>query len=111
MLTKNEIKQLKKLADWDDEKVQPLFHALSDPNRCRILRLLIKTGKRDFSVSDIAELLAVSIPTASQHLHILEQSGALRRKKIKQQVSYDVRDDDPFIRSIISVVKSSKHKI
>lgn len=109
MLSDNEIKQLKKKVVWDDTKVQPLFRSLSDPNRCRILRLLIKSGKRVFSVSDIASLLSVSIPTASEHLRILENGGALRRKRMKQQVSYEIRDDDPLIKSIISIIKSSKH--
>ncbi|MDP2668550.1 MAG: metalloregulator ArsR/SmtB family transcription factor [bacterium] len=109
MLSPDEIKQLKKKVVWDDKKIQPLFRALSDPNRCRILRLLIKSGKRVFSVSDIAALLSVSIPTASEHLSILEGGGVLRRKKIKQQVSYEIRDDDPLIKSIISIIKSSKH--
>lgn len=109
MLSANEIKQLKKLVVWDDTKVQPLFRALSDPNRCRILRLLIKSGKRVFSVSDIAKLLAVSIPTASQHLSILEKGGALRRKKLKQQVIYEIRNNDPLVKSIILIIKSNKH--
>ncbi|MDP3956233.1 MAG: metalloregulator ArsR/SmtB family transcription factor [bacterium] len=109
MLSPDEIKQLKKKVIWDDTKVQPLFKALSDPNRCRILRLLIKSGKRVFSVSDIAALLSVSIPTASEHLSILSDGGALRRKKVKQQVSYEIRDDDPLIKSIISIIKSGKH--
>ncbi|MDO8728989.1 MAG: metalloregulator ArsR/SmtB family transcription factor [bacterium] len=109
MLSVKEIKQLKRTVVWEDTKIQPLFRALSDPNRCRILRLLIKSGKRVFSVSDIAKLLAISIPTASQHLSILEGGGALRRKKIKQQVSYEIRDNDPLIKSIISIIKSSKH--
>lgn len=109
MLSTYEIEQLKKKVVWDDAKVQPLFRALSDPNRCRILRLLIKSGKRVFSVSDIALLLAVSIPTASQHLSILEDGGALRRKRLKQQVNYKIRDDDPLIKSVIAVIKSSTH--
>lgn len=111
LLSHNEIKKLKKLVDWNDEKIPPLFQSLSDPNRCRILRLLIKTGKRNFSVSDIAKLLGVSIPTASQHLRILEQSGVLKRKRIKQQVSYEIRDNDTLIKSIIAVIKSSKHSL
>lgn len=108
MLSANEIKQLKKEVVWDDTKVQPLFRALSDPNRCRILRLLIKSGKRVFSVSDIASLLSVSIPTASEHLSILEDGGALRRNRLKQQVHYEIRDDDPLIQSIVSIIKSGK---
>lgn len=109
MLSDSEIKELKKKVVWDDTKIQPLFRALSDPNRCRILRLLIKSGKRVFSVSDIAKLLAVSIPTASQHLSILEDGRALRRKRLKQEVIYEIRDDDPLIASIIAIIKSSKH--
>lgn len=108
MLTKDEVKQLKKLVDWDEDKISPLFQALSDPNRCRILRTLIKTGKRDFSVSEIAQLLGVSIPTASQHLSILERGGALRRKRLKRQVSYEIKNDDPLIKSIVSVIKASE---
>lgn len=107
MLTATEIRQLKKQVVWDDTKVQPLFRALSDANRCRILRLLIKSGKRDFSVSDIAALLSISIPTASEHLSILADGGALVRKRLKQHVSYEIRDNDPLIKSIIGIIKNS----
>lgn len=110
MLSKTELKKLKKLVDWNDEKIPAFFQSLSDPNRCRILRLLIKTGRQNFSVSDIAKLLAVSIPTASEHLRILERGGALRRKRLKQQISYEIKDDDPLIKSIISVIKSGKRR-
>lgn len=109
MLSRGEIKELKKRIVWDDTKVQPLFHALSDPNRCRILRLLIRSGKHVFSVSDIAALLGVSIPTASAHLKILETGGALRRTREKQKVHYEIRTDDPFIKSIVSIITVSKH--
>lgn len=110
MLSSKEIKRLKKLIDWNDERIPPLFRALSDPNRCRILRVLIKAGKRTFSVSDLAKLLAVSIPTASQHLSILERGGALKRRRMKQEVNYEIRDDDYLIKSIVSVIKSSHHR-
>jgi DNA-binding transcriptional ArsR family regulator len=86
------------------KKIPLLFKALSDPNRCRILRLIIKNQKQIFSVSDIADLLGVSVPTASQHLSILEQNGVLNRNRIKQQVSYEINDKDPLIKSIISVI-------
>lgn len=109
MLSKKEITQLKKLVDWDDDKITPLFQSLSDPNRCRIFRTLIETEKRNFSVSEIAQLLGVSIPTASAHLRILERAGALIRKRLKQQISYEIRNDDPLIKSIILVIKSNQH--
>lgn len=48
------------------------FHALGDPNRRAIVRLL---SDGDSSVQEIADRLPISRPAVSRHLRLLKQAG------------------------------------
>jgi DNA-binding transcriptional ArsR family regulator len=56
-----------------------VFHALADPNRRSIVERL---SRGPASVSDLAEPLPVSLPAVVQHLHVLEESGLVRSRKV-----------------------------
>jgi DNA-binding transcriptional ArsR family regulator len=51
-------------------------------------------------VSDIAKILKISIPLASQHLKILEQGDMLIKEKIGQKVYYKLKGDNKIAKSI-----------
>lgn len=55
-----------------EENLVPLFHALADPNRLRIVDLL---REEDLTVGIIAERLTMSQPQTSKHLRILYGAG------------------------------------
>jgi len=68
-----------------DEKCCLLFHALSDPNRLKILRLL---GTDELCVSDIGKRFAITQPSVSHHLDILKRAGLVTSEKRGREVYY-----------------------
>ncbi|MFQ5519928.1 MAG: ArsR/SmtB family transcription factor [Candidatus Methylomirabilia bacterium] len=54
------------------------FAALSDPTRRAIL---MRLGRGEASVTDLAEPFDISLPGISKHLRVLEGAGLLRRRK------------------------------
>ena len=54
------------------------FRALSDPTRRSILERL---SRGPASVSDLAEPLAMSLPSVHQHLRVLEDAGLMASEK------------------------------
>lgn len=55
-----------------EENLSPLFHALADPNRLRIIELL---RQEDLTVGSIAERLDISQPQTSKQLRVLYDAG------------------------------------
>lgn len=107
MLNPKELEKLNKLVDIKkNERLAIIFNALSDPNRCKIFRILVSQGKEGLCVTDVAKLLKISPPAASQHLKILIITGLLVRQKMGQKVNYYASEDDPLVKLIIrSVLK------
>ena len=58
--------------------VDPLFQALADPTRRAIVERL---SRGQFSVSDLARPLKISLPAVMQHLYVLEASGLVKSEK------------------------------
>ena len=56
-----------------------VFHALSDPTRRAMVERL---SLGPASVSELAQPIAMSLPSVMQHLQILENSGLVRSEKI-----------------------------
>lgn len=81
MLTEKEIKKFNTLVQKNDARLSIVFKALSDPKRCRIYRILIKERDHDLYVTDIARIMGISLPSASQHLKILEITGLLSKER------------------------------
>ncbi|HEV3047566.1 MAG TPA: metalloregulator ArsR/SmtB family transcription factor [Solirubrobacteraceae bacterium] len=59
--------------------VELLFGALADPSRRAMVDRLIEGPA---SVSELAKPLAMSLPAVVQHLHVLEDSGLVRSRKL-----------------------------
>jgi DNA-binding transcriptional ArsR family regulator len=57
------------------------FAALADPTRLAIIQRL---AGGDLSVSDIARPFALSQPTITSHLNVLERAGLIERRKLAQ---------------------------
>ncbi|HYV33455.1 MAG TPA: metalloregulator ArsR/SmtB family transcription factor [Candidatus Limnocylindria bacterium] len=96
MLTEKQIAKIRKAFNGTDQRV--IFKILGDTNRYRIFEML---GKEPLlSVSDIAKILKISVPLASQHLKILEQGKMLVKEKQGQKVYYKLSADNPIAQSI-----------
>ncbi len=75
-----------------------VFKILGDTNRYRIFEMLANIN--EMSVTQIATLLKISVPLASQHLKILEQGKILNRSKQGQMVYYRLSKDNRVAQSI-----------
>jgi DNA-binding transcriptional ArsR family regulator len=64
------------------------FEVLAEPNRRRILDLLV-VGDRP--VGDLVEALAVSQPAVSKHLRVLREAGLVEVRSAAQRRIYRVR--------------------
>lgn len=82
------------------ERVADLFGLLASPMRLRVVCSLID-GERN--VSDLAERLAASQPSMSQHLGTLYRGGVLARRRTGAQTFY--RIDNEQVRSLCQVLE------
>lgn len=63
------------------------FHALSDPNRQKVLDLL---KKKEMAVSEIAAYLNITPPTLSHHLDILKRANLISSRRDGQRILYSL---------------------
>ncbi len=94
-----ETKDIKKLQSASAEalsknKLTPIFAALSDENRYKIYSLLFLA--KELCVTDIATILNISLPLASQHLRILEQAELIEKERMGQMMCYMLNHNHPF---------------
>jgi DNA-binding transcriptional ArsR family regulator len=65
------------MVELDVPYLDPIFHALGDRTRRRMLRELAG-GER--TVGQLAEPFEISLAAASKHIKVLEKAGLLRRE-------------------------------
>ncbi len=86
-------KRMKPIKLMDDDLVAmiKIFKALSDPSRLRIVSVL--TGRERLSVSEISEVVDLSISSVSHHLAILQHLGFTSSERVGKQVYHYLSDD------------------
>jgi ArsR family transcriptional regulator len=100
MLTKQQIITIQKAFNGTGQRA--IFKILGDTNRYRIFEMLAE--KERIAVGDIAKILKVSIPLASQHLKILEQAKILKKEKIGRKVYYAIETKNKIAMAIFKTV-------
>ena len=65
------------MVELEISRLSPVFHALSDATRRRML-LELASGER--TVGQLAEPFAISLAAASKHIKVLEGAGLIRRE-------------------------------
>ncbi len=80
-----------------------VFSAIGDPTRYKIFRILMK--RKDICVSEIAKILKISVPAASQQLRILESVGLIRRERMGQMICYEVNVKNNLVKEISKLIK------
>jgi DNA-binding transcriptional ArsR family regulator len=63
------------------DELSRVFSALSDPTRRDIL---LRLGKGQATVTELAEPFPISLPAVSRHLKVLEQAGLISRDRQAQ---------------------------
>ena len=76
----------------------PVFKALSDETRLRILKLL-KDG--ELCVCDIADTLKMTQPNISFHVSMLREAGLIKDRKNGRWVHYSLDESDIFNRFVL----------
>lgn len=66
------------MANYSDDGLTPLFHALSDPTRRAVLARL---SLGEASVSELSKTASMALPSFVQHLGVLEKAGLVRSQK------------------------------
>jgi DNA-binding transcriptional ArsR family regulator len=65
------------MVELEAPELTPVFHALGDSTRRRMLRELA-AGER--TVGQLAQPFAISLAAASKHIKVLESAGLIRRE-------------------------------
>lgn len=102
MRTHQELQKITRSVEKNDGRLAAIFQALSDAGRLRIIRLLLKY--RNLCVTEIAHILNVSVPAASQQLRFLELSGIIRRVRNGQMICYEMEEENPIVSSVIKII-------
>lgn len=105
------VKFIKQAADKFSE-CRPLFFALGEETRQKIVMMLAESGEKGMNVSDITTRLHLSRPAISHHLKILKTADILKMHKQGTQRFYKLSMEKPLslsrdLQNIISVVLES----
>ncbi len=76
----------------------PIFKALSDETRLKILSLL---NKSELCVCDITETLQMTQPNISFHLGLLKEAGLIKDKRNGRWTHYSIDESDMFKRFLL----------
>ena len=102
MFNEKEIRKIRKAFNETDKNIVGIFKVLSDLNRYRIFRILSEQPK--LSIGNIAEILEISLPLASQHIKILSQSNLIHKERGGKNVLTKLKHDNPFVPVIIKTI-------
>ena len=74
--------------------------AVADPNRIRILKML---QQREMCVCELTEVLAVTQPSVSRHLRILEEADFVQRRRDGLWIYYRLnpKSANPYVRALL----------
>jgi len=75
------------IAGTDHESVAEFFAALADPNRLRIVHVLLQ---QEMCTSDLAVTLSIGEPLVSQHLRVLRDLDLVASRRAGRVVYYSV---------------------
>jgi len=105
MLTESQAKKIRKDSSVDDKTLSLLFSALGDPARLQVVRILTdRENTCDICVSDIANILGVSVPAASRQLSILETSGIVEKVRKGQSTCFRIPADNKVTNSLLEIL-------
>lgn len=77
----------KRDADRQSPPLDRVFYALSDPTR---LGMAERLSRGPASVKELAEPLAMALPSVMKHLRVMELGGLVRSKKVGRVRTYQL---------------------
>lgn len=88
-----------------DQRLINAMSALGDKTRYKIFKLILDNN--ELCVSEIAELLNISVPAVSQHFRTFELIGLVDKDRIGQKICYKLKLDDPIVTILVNNVRQS----
>ncbi len=89
------------------DELAPLFKALADPMRLRLLSLIACHDGGESCVCDLLDAFDVTAPTVSYHLKILREAGLISSERRGTWVYYRVNPDVMARMSAVLVTPAS----
>jgi ArsR family transcriptional regulator, lead/cadmium/zinc/bismuth-responsive transcriptional repressor len=104
MLTKQQIEVLQKKLTPQKEELAlcESFRILGDWSRYRIMKTLLEA--KELCVSDISEIVGISMSATSQHLRILEMSGLVESERMGQMICYKPLLEHSKVKALIKLI-------
>ncbi len=113
MLTTKEIRKNREIFSDTDDVMAETFKVLGVVNRYRIFRILVQHPK--LTVSDIAQILDISLPLASQHIKTLQHANLLQKERGGKQVFPKLKYDNQLVQAAVKTIqqtlKHNAHKL
>jgi DNA-binding transcriptional ArsR family regulator len=103
MLSKKEIQSNRKLFSESDKSMVAAFKVLSEINRYRIFRILAQQPQ--LSISNIAHILDISLPLASQHIKVLAHADLIQKERGGKNIFPKLEHDNHFVQAIIKTIQ------
>jgi DNA-binding transcriptional ArsR family regulator len=75
----------------DGRASDPLWGAIGDPTRRRILDVLLAEGEA--TATELAQRVPVSRQAVAKHLDVLDRAGLVSRRRVGREVRYAVEPD------------------
>ena len=105
MLNTKEVQKVQKTLKDGADRLPFVFEALADSTRLRIFRLLLKN--KDLCVTDLANILKISVPGVSYQLKLMEMAGLIEKERMGQMICYTLKKNDPIVRRLTKVVEDN----
>ena len=104
MLSDQEIKEYQKRIEpsQDEYALCEAFRILGDWNRFRMMKTLLEV--KELCVSDLANIIDLSMSATSQHLRILELSGLVESERMGQMMCYRPLHQHPKVKALIKLI-------
>lgn len=98
------IAEIQKSLEASDDSLIRMFNALGDPTRFRIFYSLCAAN--DICVTELARIIQISVPAASQQLKLLEMVDLTVRKRSGQKICYEVNYQHPMVADLVSLMNT-----
>ena len=89
------------------EKCSPIFIALGDPIRQKLLLEIADAGSDGRNVNDLTQTTNLSRPAVSHHLKVLKDTGLIKPVKKATQIFYqlDLKDKIESIKKLVMMIE------
>lgn len=104
MLNKGQITAIKAQLNIGGIGFPLAFQALGDPGRFKIFKLLM--NNHEICVTDVSNILDITVSAASQQLRTLERVGLALKIRMGQMVCYEINKNNPVAKKICKLLSA-----